>query len=666
MARSSSEISQIIRARLKVLDPDISAESGTPERKIIDTVAETIAEAEMDQFVLNYQLDIDTKVGDDLDRFVALFGFGRQTGRQSTGTVTFTRNSPAIADIFIPIATQVVKPATSVSPSVVYLTTSATTLYTGTTSADAPVQAVDPGIAGDAPANSITSLGSGDAFGISSITNAVATSGGSEPETDEELRVRFKNTIFRNVAGTRDQFLALATASRFTKKANVIGPMSRFSEYIQIPSGLTATTQLGTQGLAKYIYNYDYFLSNGDPGNEVFFSPAGDFTLTITPGSTYTSSLAATLANTTLAAGFTPGTDTTISLTSGAGFGTSGTVKIGSTEPPVYASYTGKSTNTLTGVTAGAGTLIGAGAQVTQGTLDVGQTYLLEQTYTSVSSRNDPANNIMMYVDIFVSGEDDQSVFETLSFPPTGNAVVNSPTTSRFYQGKYNRDGTTTQPTVGNWLSFPAQQPIISLPGTITIGANTWVLGTHYWLVHDITSNMGSRRSQDAIEWSSAVTTAAGTAFTIQYTWNRVPMAVNEIVDTYKAITQDVLVHAAKLRYLNVNLVTMYTPGFSPAAVEADIYTALTNFLEQQNFGAIIQLADITNVVADVAGVDAVRIARNASPVDDSTYYGVQEVDKTGVNLLNTFTNDFAFLDSQLPVLNSVRFYRKAQNTWTF
>jgi hypothetical protein len=316
-------------------------------------------------------------------------------------------------------------------------------------------------------------------------------------------------------------------------------------------------------------------------------------------------------------------------------------------------------------VTAAAGSLISSGAQVVQGTLDVGQTYLLEQTYTSVSSRNDPANNIMMYVDIFVSGEDDQTAFETLSFPPTGNAVVSGGST-RFANNKYNRDGTTTQPTVGNWLSFPAQQPIISLPTTITIGANTWVLGTDYWLVHDITSNMGSRRSQDAIEWKSTVTTAAGTAYTLSYTWNRVPMAVNEIVDTYKAVTQDVLVHAAKLRYFNVNLVIMYTPGFSPAAVETDVFTALSDFLEQQNFGAIIQLADLTNAVADVAGVDAVRIARNASPVDDSTFYGVQEVDKTGVTLLNTFTNDFALLDSQLPILNNVKFYRKAQNTWQF
>jgi len=667
MARSSAEISRIIRARLKVLDPDISAEPGTPERKIIDTVAETIAEAEIDQFVLDYQYDIDTKVGDDLDRFVNLFGFSRQGGRQATGTVTFSRDTPATTDIFIPIGTQIVKPASSVSPAIVYLTTAAATIFLGGTEADAPIQAVDPGEAGNAPANSIISFGSGSSLGISTVNNDLATSGGSDPETDAELRVRFRNTIFRNVAGTTDQFLAIATGSRFTKKANVIGPMSRFSEYIQVESDLSSDSQLGTQGFAKYIYPYDYFLSNGDPGAEIFYG-TGDYSLTPTNpggGSAATSVLTATLANTTLSSNFVTGTDTNMQLTNAGSFGTSGTVKLGSSDPPVYVTYTGKIANTLTGcVSVASGTIL-SGTQVTQGTLNVGQNVLLEQAYCSISSRNDPANNILMYVDVFVSGSDDQSILETLLFPPTGNAVNNTGS-SRFYHGKYNRDGTTTEPTVGNWLCFPANQPVVSLPSSITIGANTWILGTDYWLVHDITSNMGSRRASDAIEWKSSVTTAAGTEFVIEYVWNRVPLALNEIMDTYKAVTQDVLVHAAKLRYFNVNLVVMYSSGFSAAAVEADLFTTLSNFMEKVNFGAIIQLADIVEAAAGVAGVDAVRIARSSSPVDDATYYGIQEINPNTGSIITTYTTDFGLLDSQLPVLNSVKIYKRAQNTWTF
>ena len=254
----------------------------------------------------------------------------------------------------------------------------------------------------------------------------------------------------------------------------MIGPMSRFSEYIQVETDLTSNSQLGTQGFAKYIYPYALLPLERRSGQRDL-SPLPFRRLHPHPFQPWwryssTSVLTAVLQNTTLASGFVVGTDTTMHLTSGTGFGTSGTVKLGSTEPPVYVTYTGKSTNDLTGcVSVGSGTLAG-GTQVVQGTLDIGQTYLLEEAYCSISSRNDPANNIMMYVDIFVSGEDDQSVFETFQFPPTGNATNNTPS-SQFYHGKYERDGTTTEPTVGNWLQFPANQPIISLPSSITIGA---------------------------------------------------------------------------------------------------------------------------------------------------------------------------------------------------
>jgi hypothetical protein len=90
MARSAAEISRAIRAQLQILDPDISTESLTPERKIIDTVSEVVAEAEVDTYVLDYQYNVDAKVGVDLDKFVALFGFARQGGKRATGTVTFT------------------------------------------------------------------------------------------------------------------------------------------------------------------------------------------------------------------------------------------------------------------------------------------------------------------------------------------------------------------------------------------------------------------------------------------------------------------------------------------------------------------------------------------------------------------------------------------------
>jgi len=48
MAKTAAEYSQQIRAQLKVLDPAISADPLTPERKIIDTFAEVMADTQID------------------------------------------------------------------------------------------------------------------------------------------------------------------------------------------------------------------------------------------------------------------------------------------------------------------------------------------------------------------------------------------------------------------------------------------------------------------------------------------------------------------------------------------------------------------------------------------------------------------------------------------
>src|SRR3954447_18688859 len=110
MPKTSLDYSSQIIDQLKILIPDLSLDPLTPERKIVDTVAEILAESSIDPYILNYQYDIDTKVGSDLDKFVALFGFARQAGRRATGTVTFSRAQAANDDILIPSGTIVQVP----------------------------------------------------------------------------------------------------------------------------------------------------------------------------------------------------------------------------------------------------------------------------------------------------------------------------------------------------------------------------------------------------------------------------------------------------------------------------------------------------------------------------------------------------------------------------
>jgi uncharacterized phage protein gp47/JayE len=589
--KSSQEISQQIRTQLKVLDPDISAEPLTVERKIIDTVADTIASASIDQYVLQYQYDIDSKVGTDLEKFVALFGFGRSSGRQATGIVTFSRQTPATQDIVIAAGTQVQRSASTVSTSSLFFTTATVVLVAGTTEVDAPIEAAVVGPLGNVPAGTITTLvdGSGD---ISAVTNDNGTTGGEDIETDAELRVKFKNTIFRNIAGTQDQYLALAIASQFANKANVLGPISRFIEYAQVA---TDTPTVGDTGIisevpySKYTYPFDYFVTDGGVFSEVFYTPRGvDFTFT-------------------------------------------------DTVPP---SITVENTATL----------------------PLGTIVLMEHAYCSVNSRNDPTNDIANYVDVYVSGADNTNASESAVFPSSTNNFNNTPS-SDFYRFNFVRAKTNTTPSVGNRFQELLWQPASVAPSAININGTTYIEGIDYWLVRDITVLKGSKRARNGIEWANGVAgnVPTGTEFVIDYVFDKLPLVLNELMDSHKQITTDVLVHSATERFFLINITIMYTPGFISTSVNEAIAASVELFLEKQQFGAVIQVSDILEIIHEVPGVDNVRLSSSA----DGGAYGIQEIAGDGITPIGApYTTDFALQDSDLPVLQSIITTQRSQNTW--
>src|SRR3954471_2330872 len=95
-SRTPAQISTDIIAKLAVTAPGLSLGVGTPERKIVDAVAEAIAESQVDNYMISTQLDIDTKSGSDLEDFVGIFGFGRLQGTRATGDVLVSFSIPAV------------------------------------------------------------------------------------------------------------------------------------------------------------------------------------------------------------------------------------------------------------------------------------------------------------------------------------------------------------------------------------------------------------------------------------------------------------------------------------------------------------------------------------------------------------------------------------------
>lgn len=239
--RRQTDIAADMRRALAISEPELDTTVGSTVRKIIDAVSEQIAEASVDIFLFDYQYDIDTKVGADLDAFVALFGFSRIAAKRATGTVVFERPAGTIlAPIMIPGGTQI---ATFDSPRITFTTTTTAVIGTSSTTVEIPVRCVQAGTVGNVSSGAIRQWIQ-PVTGIASFSNQLATSGGEDAESDEGLRNRFKRTVFRGLAGTESMFVGIALQDQDVSRVNVIGAAKRRHEQIQIVAG-TGTSTIG-------------------------------------------------------------------------------------------------------------------------------------------------------------------------------------------------------------------------------------------------------------------------------------------------------------------------------------------------------------------------------------------------------------------------------------
>jgi uncharacterized phage protein gp47/JayE len=280
VADASAIASRMIRS-LALSDPDLDTSVGSVTRKIIDAVAEQLAEVEVSQDLLSYRFDIDSKHGADLDDFALMFGFTRLPAGRAYGTITLFRPAPAPQAIYIPVGTQV---ATSSANPVVFATVAPAYMAKGTATVEIPIQALVGGESGNLPANSLTVLVNAVEDLSSNCTNVAATTGGTDEESDEAFIARFKRTVFRSLAGTEDMYLGVALegaensqAGEHPTRAKVLGVTSRWREQVQIESDGTATSSIPA-GNAKYIFE-DSFVLGPDIANGQIFTPGVHYTV---------------------------------------------------------------------------------------------------------------------------------------------------------------------------------------------------------------------------------------------------------------------------------------------------------------------------------------------------------------------------------------------------
>jgi uncharacterized phage protein gp47/JayE len=681
-------VTQIVN-QLRLLDPTVSAEIGTPERKIIEAVSELIASQQVDFTVLNQQHDISSMSGGRLDAYLSLFNFGRQQATPSYGIVTFTTNIASPNAITIPRGTPVIANIdSSTFPTLTFITTETVVLEAGSTSVDAPAQCTIGGTIGNIDANKIVGFGGLVGInGISGVSNAQAFSGGTDQEDDASYKTRFQNTFLRNISGTTDMFLALAVSVNAVTKANVVGPVSRYQEYIEIPGADDAnqvtpydpagtifphkrTSAESTIPYSKHTYTENYYLTDGtlDPATAKFFKPGVDYIFNTPPWD--------------------------------------GTAGAPDSANPFLPDIT--FLNPLAAVN-----VIG------NPDLEEGDIVFLEHAYLSVNSRNDTSYGILNCVDIYVNGENQVSADSIEVVPSDANDVQNTNTLLWTYQKlsapkvinwRRKIDGVPSD--LGNRLQPLYWQPVLDVPDTLEVGSNTYykanffntddgiyynsfdgtsyTFKAHYIVVEEVNSHYGTIRARNGIEWFlsgfnfvpgqlptddnddySGVTidTLVGTEFSIeQYLYDGNISDLQAIMEKNKQVTTDVLVHKAKLRYFRPIITVMYSFGSTRAVVDASIIAALGSFYENQYYGAAIQLSDILQTIHNVPGVDNVRFTND----DPMTGHKLEEVAANGESLSGGpfyIVTDFFIQDNELaasPSDNAVTITVKAQNTWGF
>lgn len=598
-------VSKMIDA-LRASDPEIDASIGTPLRKIMDAFGEAVAEAYVDQHLITYQYDIDSKVEGDLDDFVALFGFARIPPQRAQGVVTFSRpndDTAAQAVAILPPNTQVVA---MTNPLVYVQTTLAAVMNPGQLTVDAPCQAVTAGPQGNVAAGMLTSLV--DAPGlISSVTNANPLTGGTAQESDDQLRQRFKATVFRSLAGTRSMYEALALEipqdpstpnSRAISKVNVIGSSRRWREQIQIVGGTATSSIVG----AAYIFPDNVFVgANIDAG-----------TMSV-PGVNFN---------------FTPSNPTT---------------------------------------RADASAVLTVLGGMPDGLYDLDFEFVPQASRNDPGNTRFAQGGTNNRVDVWANGQVLTQATQSVVF--STSMVFSAATSSSYYTGRFNQENSdvTVNPVANNLFMPLAYGPIVSVPSTISVAGVTYTLGTDYWVVHQNDCFGYGPTSLYGLAWAAAKHPAAGATFSITYTYNKVAQLLQDAITQWRLVGTDAKAHCGKRIPLKFNLAVVYDRRFDPTAVKTDIDTALAAYLAALGFESAVQASDILNVVHNVAGVNNVRFL---TTTDSATAYAMQRMSAWTANVVTqTYATtgraiDIQFAADQYPVFYSTNIVQKAANTF--
>lgn len=284
VAQTPDTVSKNIRDKLSVTAPGLSMEIGTVERKIVDACAEAISEATVSQYYNGSLLDIETKGGAELEQILGIFGFGRLQGRRATGVVRVSTSTPAAQDISIQKNTPFSVPRKGPNNTdLTFVTTQPGTILKGGYQIDIPVECTIVGTIGNVSPGSISTLTS--VLGAVGVQNVTAMTGGVDPETDDELRARFRATFLRNIAGTEDFYRAMCLQNKNVSQVAIYGPTKKFHTQVVVNEN---TTNILVPSDVKYVWpDSEFIYKDFGLSTEKFFTKNTDYQFTYSTRPTF-------------------------------------------------------------------------------------------------------------------------------------------------------------------------------------------------------------------------------------------------------------------------------------------------------------------------------------------------------------------------------------------
>jgi uncharacterized phage protein gp47/JayE len=317
-----------------------------------------------------------------------------------------------------------------------------------------------------------------------------------------------------------------------------------------------------------------------------------------------------------------------------------------------------------------------------------GDIFELQYQYLDVWSRNNPSESIYNRVDVWCAGSLPVPAAQTVPWiaPPS----FSSAPSNQYYVGNFVRpDG--TRPTAANYLVPLAFVPILTMDPVITVGGTQYGLASAahplgsvsgnvsyaYQIVHQTGAFGWGPYSLAGLEWYAGMGLANRAVITIgeDYTYNAVPLQVQQAIDNWRLAAVDVLAHQALTVPLQFSLAVIFDPSVTQSVTVTAIQTVLSTWLSALGFSATIYPSSVIQQVESTTGVIAARFligsdAAGWNPSNpNASNVAIQALSPVGaVTATYADTNgnptDIVLGAAQLPSFGNLVYVAKAGNSF--